>query len=330
MDWVADPEAPGAWLQESLRSSRSGDMHSVVPRGFPAYARVFHPAAVRSLPDRPVPTMDEWMRLPDDEQQRLAAQFDDREVSWTDTAGAFGTTMHALAQWNRIVRTPTDGDWRTRIAPDGREFTSPHEGEMSPELLALVAGHLAAHTTTPDDGFAAVWEGWGGLVGAFGEGNGRAFLTFTDAPVDQTEPAHEKVLRESFHDRFNNPFRKPRWHPGILDDEVSTGARLELPGRDHVLFQAAPAAFADPAWVLDAPWRDREAESHGFPPSAQHPSILWPADRAWVLVSEIDFDSTIVAGSHDLVRALCADERIEALPLREGADLYWDADDVNR
>jgi hypothetical protein len=48
------------------------------------------------------------------------------------------------------------------------------------------------------------------------------------------------------------------------------------------------------------------------------------------MVSEIDFDSTIVAGSPDLVRAICADERLEALPLPEGADLTWDADEVNR
>ena len=88
--------------------------------------------------------------------------------------------------------------------------------------------------------------------------------------------------------------------------------------------------FADPDWILRAPWRDREAESHGFAPDAEHPSILWPDDRAWVMVSEIDYDSTIVAGSTELVRALCADPSLEALPIREGSSLHWDADDLNR
>ncbi|WP_243728405.1 hypothetical protein [Microbacterium sp. BK668] len=88
--------------------------------------------------------------------------------------------------------------------------------------------------------------------------------------------------------------------------------------------------LADPAWIERVPWRDRESESEGFGPSAESPSLVWPADRAWVLVSEIDYDSTIVGGSSALVRALCTDGRLEALPLREGADLGWDADDVNR
>ncbi|MFE4229950.1 hypothetical protein ACFRJ8_18910 [Arthrobacter sp. NPDC056886] len=48
------------------------------------------------------------------------------------------------------------------------------------------------------------------------------------------------------------------------------------------------------------------------------------------MVTEIDFDSTVVAGSHELVSALVRDPAIEALPLNEGADLTWDADVPNR
>lgn len=112
-------------------------------------------------------------------------------------------------------------------------------------------------------------------------------------------------------------------------------AHLQLPQREHVLFAAPPRTFADPDWVAFVPWRDPStgsgtvAEKRSFPPSAQHPSLIWPADRAWILVSEIDFDSTIVAGSATLVSALCADERIEALPVPEGANLQGDADEVN-
>ena len=41
------------------------------------------------------------------------------------------------------------------------------------------------------------------------------------------------------------------------------------------------------------------------------------------MVTEIDFDSTIVAGSPELVAGLVADPAIEALELPEGADLSW-------
>lgn len=319
---MSDPSA-GAWLRERLDADYE-TMHGVVPRGFPAYARIFHPAIARSLPGRTIPTADELVRMPEPEQRALMAEFVDEPVSWAQTAAAFGTVLHPLAQWQRIVRTPPDGDWRTRIAPDGREFTAPMEGELDPTLLAAIAAHLVDHTQTPDAGFAALWEGRGGLLGFFGVTPSRSFLTFTD------DPNHQAMLERSAHDPFNNVFRRPTWQEGILSREISEGPRLDLPGRDHVLFSAPPRAFADPEWVLHVPWRDLPAEEHGFPPSGQSPSILWPEDRAWVMVSEVDYDSTIVAGSSALIEALCADEQLEALPLPEGAALTWDADAVNR
>ncbi|MEA1263749.1 hypothetical protein MicroSTF_11965 [Microbacterium sp. STF-2] len=322
MEWMSDPSA-GAWLRERLDADYE-TMHGVVPRGFPAYARIFHPAIARSLPGRTIPTADELVRMPEPEQRALMAEFVDEPVSWAQTAAAFGTVLHPLAQWQRIVRTPPDGDWRTRIAPDGREFTAPMEGELDPTLLATIAAHLVDHTQTPDAGFAALWEGRGGLLGFFGVTPSRSFLTFTD------DPNHQAMLERSAHDPFNNVFRRPTWQEGILSREISEGPRLDLPGRDHVLFSAPPRAFADPEWVLHVPWRDVPAEEHGFPPSAQSPSILWPEDRAWVMASEVDYDSTIVAGSSALIEALCADEQLEALPLPEGAALTWDADAVNR
>lgn len=309
MKWT-DDVSQGDWLRARLDESYD-TMHGVVPRGFAAYARVFHPASVRSGTSAEHPT------------------------TWAQVAAAFGTTMHPLAQWQSLVRTPPEGDWRTRIAPDGREFSAPMEGEIEPALLSPVAAHLSAHTGTPDEGIAAVWAGHGGLLGFFGETPSRAFLTFEG---EEGEPGldpgvdarHQQMLARSIHDPFNNVFRKPTWQQGILSDEVSKGPQLQLPGREYVLFSAAPAAFVDPNWVLDAPWRDREGEAHGFPPSAQHPNIIWPADHAWTLVSEIDFDSTIVAGSAELVAALCADPRLEAEPIPVNTDLSWQADGVNR
>lgn len=323
MRWEDDVEV-GGWIRDRLDPGFA-TMHGVVPRGFDAYARVFHPASVRSLTGGGVvPTSEELRALPDDDFDRTVASFHDEAVTWADTAVAFGTVLHPLAQWNRIVRTPAGEDWRHRHTPDGREFSAPIEGDLPPGILAHVAEHLVAHTTTPDDGIAGIWAGWGGLLGGYGPA-GRVFLTATDDPVE----AHAALLAESIHDPFNNPYQKAVWHDGILSREVSEGAHLELPQREHVLFAAPPRAFADPDWVAFVPWRDRALEERGIPPMAQHPSLIWPADRAWILVSEIDFDSTVVAGSAALIAALCADERIEALPLAEGASLQWDADEVN-
>ena len=48
------------------------------------------------------------------------------------------------------------------------------------------------------------------------------------------------------------------------------------------------------------------------------------------MVTEIDFDSTIVAGSPGLIAELITDPSIEAFQISERADLTQDADDVNR
>lgn len=322
MKWIAHP-SPGDWLRDRLDLGYD-TMHGVVPHGYAAYARVFHPASVRSLPDGPVPTHEEYDRMPPEEAATLYGRFIDESATWTDAAEAFGTQLHPLAQWQHLVRTPAGEDWRTRRSPDGREFTSPEEGAMPPELLAAVARHLLEATTTPDAGFTAVWEGWGGLLGHLGPAPSRAFFSFSD------EPAHQQMLQRSIHNPFEDAFRTPTWQPGILSEDISNGERLQLPGRGHVLFTAPPRVFTDPSWVLRAPWRDVEAEAHGFSPSAHHPSLIWPEDRAWVLVSEIDFDSTIVAGSTELVEAICADPAIEAMPVPENADLSSEADQVNR
>ncbi|HCJ48347.1 MAG TPA: hypothetical protein DHW40_03300, partial [Microbacterium sp.] len=97
--------------------------------------------------------------------------------------------------------------------------------------------------------------------------------------------------------------------------------------RDFVLFTGGVSAFTADDWTLSVPWRDLESETHGFPPNAQSPNLLWPADHAWVLVGEIDFDSTIVGGSAELVAALVADPGLEAAEIPADTVLGYDAPD---
>lgn len=287
MEWIADVSV-GDWLRERL-DDNWGDIHHFVPHGFEAYARIFHRPSVA-----------------------VADDSEGTSSTWAEAASAFGTTLHAQASWQRIVRTPVDEDWRERRADDGRSFSAPAEGELDVDTLRFVAAHLMAHTTTPDHGCAAVWEGWAGLVGFQGTAPTWSSLTSSE------DPNHELMLQQSIHNRFDNPFQRTSWQQGVLSDEISRGPRLSLPDRDHVLFSATPRTFTDPVWPDGAPWKEAPL------------SLLWPDDHAWVLVSEIDDDSTVVAGSADLIRAICADARVEALPIREGTDLSWDTDDINR
>ena len=334
MEWTSDVSA-GDWLRARLDEHLTANMHGVVPRGFPAYARIFHPA----YRDRPIG--QPWPPLPYDRHRRewdgfqaANPQIEEEPVTWTDAAVAFGTTMHELAQWHHLVdkHRQVQGEDGPRDAA-GWRYAEPRIGVLPADLVAVTAEHLAAHTATPDAGYVAVWEGWGGLLGFKCMGPSRAFFAFDGDPDATPDPAvarNNRMLGRSITDTFNNVFRRPTWQPGILSDEISKGPRLHLPGRGHVLFRGGVAELADPDWVLRVPWRDRDGEQHGFPPDAQSPSLIWPDDRAWVLVTEVDFDSTIVAGSPELVRALCADPRIEAHAIPADADLTWDGDPINR
>ncbi|WP_345800964.1 hypothetical protein AAIB33_16070 [Microbacterium sp. AZCO] len=193
------------------------------------------------------------------------------------------------------------------------------EGRIDPGVLAVVASHLAAHTGTPAI-HVGVWDGWGGLVGAFGVPPSPAVARSSAAGEDPADPAvlarHREMLARSIHDPFNNVFRRNVWLPGILSDEISRGPRLTLPYREHVLFRGTIDELRDASWAERVPWREPEA-----PQFTASPSLVWPDDRAWVVVTDVDADATVVAGAPALVRALCTDQRIEADPIAEGTSL---------
>lgn len=316
MEWTANVAA-GSWLAERLDEPWAHTIHDVVPRGFPGYARVLHPATR----DRPVGRP--WPGLPYaahrtawEEFQSARTEIDEERVSWAGAARAFGTASGPAAAWEEIVApgVVVENEDGPRD-PEGWRYHEPELGQLEPTTLAAVARHLAEHTGTPDDGHVAVWEGWGGMLGHSGPTPSRAFLQVGG------DARHRRLLSNLVPEGFRSPWAKDRWQPGILPDDVSRGPRLQLPHRSHVLFTGGASELTSPDWVLRAPWRDRDAESHGFEPSAHAPSLVWPADRAWVLVSEVDWHSSVVAGDADLVAAICTDPAIEAHAIPEGTAL---------
>ncbi|MEO8219223.1 MAG: hypothetical protein ABI563_00355 [Specibacter sp.] len=286
--------ACGAWLKP-LIDAKWHDMHAVVPRGFPAYVRIFHPA----WRDRPEDT-----RTWHGHEAPSECGMEDEVVGWSAVAEAFGKQMHALAQFDRLPgpKTPSMGS----LDAAGWRYSSPDLGNLAPDVLAAAAIHLCDHTGTPDQGVTAVWNGWGGL----GSSAGYVELSFSEGAADGQFVAGTATVGEGPGS-------------GLLPAEVVNGEALDLPGRSYYLFSTGPRFYTHPGWVNHAPW-------HHSPDSPQSPNILWPADRTWVLVSEIDLDSTVVAGSRELIAALAQDPAIEALVVQEGADLSWDADIPNR
>ena len=209
--------APGEWLKP-LMDTVCHDMHVVVPRGFPAYARIFHPVTR----DRPQDT-GTWHGHPRTDVFPL----DEEPVRWSAVAGAFGTKMHPLAQFHRLLgQAPSRQE---TFDSEGWRDPEPLTGNLAPDTLAAVAARLCEHTSTPTKGVTAIWEGWGGLTSSIGY----AQVTFSDdrTPVENTSDSAALNTGPGL---------------GLLPAEVVNGETLNLPGRAYYLFNAAPQFYRGP------------------------------------------------------------------------------------
>jgi hypothetical protein len=339
-EWVPDL-GRGKWLRP-MEAEPFGSILSVVPRGFEAYARVFHPVER----DRPR-DMKTWRDIDDathfDGVNYIEASLERERSTWAKAAASFGTAMHAEAQYARLVRR-NHSNLDSAIGVDGWRYGSTFEGRFDAASLTAASVVLARHTTTPDAGIAAIWEGWGGLVSSAGVVRFR-FESSDGAPARYTDEAAARIADPTFRGRLVSAARQgiagarsmiealpgrarpePKPGSGLLTREAAAGPRFDLhggTGRHYVLFEAGANAFADAAWPGRAPWVDEVNW-------AQSPSILWPDDHSWVLATEIDFDSTLVAGTTALIRELMQTRGLEVLPIRTDADLTRDGDMLNR
>ena len=103
----------------------------------------------------------------------------------------------------------------------------------------------------------------------------------------------------------------------MIEDALNA-PRLSLPGRDHLLFTGPLLTALDMGDQVTDDWFD-----------PQSPNLLWPADRSWCVASEIDFDSTLIAGPVQLIEAVLAAPALEAWEVHEDDDLSAVADHLN-
>lgn len=76
--------------------------------------------------------------------------------------------------------------------------------------------------------------------------------------------------------------------------------------------------------VYSGPLREAASES-----LAVAPNMIWPSDNRWLVASEYDFDSTLVGGSEDLIRALDDSPGLETWMVYPQDCLAEDADTRN-
>jgi hypothetical protein len=212
-------------------------------------------------------------------------------VSWAQVCELTGRIAHPLMQWHAISAAPQTGAQTESSSWPG---TAPEVGNLPSPLLAGVLEILAGFTADPGDCYHAVWDGWGWL-----HGSGTTIV--------------------SYHESVPPRFRAPPPAPPALPGEVLGGPRLSHPGRDYLLFHGPLQAAQNIGRHVAMDWR-----------LPQSPSLLWPADRSWLLATEIDFDSTLVGGSAELVTELLHATSLEAWPVRVDDDLSIDGDRINQ
>lgn len=257
--WTGDVSL-GAWIAPLL-GSFGGWVGSVVPRGFPAYARVLHPVQDR----------------------------DGRPSTWAAVCEVTDRIPHALMQWHSISTARVE-DGSGRAPSRGRDWDGdePQEGQLEPVALKRLCQVLADHTDPAVECRFALWEGYGWIHGS----PSVALLTWPGSTSSDVSPA--------------------------FGAEGMRGPRLHHPGREYLLFTGPLEAAANLGRWLTPDWFD-----------AQSPNLFWPADRSWCVATEIDFDSTIVAGSTALVDSILANPDLEAWPIDTGDTLTIDGDTVN-
>jgi hypothetical protein len=219
-----------------------------------------------------------------------ATDGDGNHVTWAEVARRLGRTAHREMQWHQLVGTAdTYGIEGSRWSG-----SNPSLGELELEELDRLCALLAEHTPDPEHCY-------------FG-------LCVINSQLGRN-----------------------------LSGAEASRSLLELPlGRDHAILAGPLSAVdklidTDTSGVAWAYYVEPGEEPPTEPPEPdftdpfwrQAPHLIWPADRSWIVVSEVDFDSTLVGGTRELVDALVAYPDLEVSEVDPDTSLAAFSDKIN-
>lgn len=164
---------------------------SIVPRGFPSYARVLHPVEEDDKP----PTR------------------------WTDVCAVTDRQPHALMQWESIS-IPHVPDGTVDNSNGSRwEGDVPRIGSLTPRALKTVCELLGAYTAPDVEVYFGLWDGYGWL-----HGGGAVVMSWSgNSQQDEAAAALQEPSPPAFDDLI---MTGPRLHHPHRDYLVFTGPLL--------------------------------------------------------------------------------------------------------
>jgi hypothetical protein len=169
----------------------------------------------------------------------------------------------------------------------------PSRGDMDPSSFKHLCDVLAQFTTTPELCYIGIWTGL-------------AWQTTRQFSGDDDGSQGSTLVRDG--------------QSALSEGETNLRVLEAPPGRGRSYrIVAGPLSEAD---------KIRDPDEVYLSPTS--PNLLWPADRSWCLATEIDFDSTIVGGSAQMVESIRRVEELEASRIGVDDSLTAKADRINR
>jgi hypothetical protein len=122
------------------------------------------------------------------------------------------------------------------------------------EQLRAVLAALTRHTSTPDDCYFCLWDGWGSDI----EGGDGARILDNRTGIVQRGP----------------------WIAPAFPRAVLRGPKVVIPNRAYFLFHGSVSDFGE--WGAAEEWPGQPRLD------MPHPAFVWPADHAWCVARDVD------------------------------------------
>lgn len=232
------------------------------------------------------------------------------------------------AAYARIFHPASDSEWNSvRWAEVAKAVgTTPHREMQWHAILGLGDADQLQGSYSPDDGGGVKWAGSDPPVGGM---DIETLDALCEVLADHTDDAAHCFFGlctiQSWLDSFSAEKLRPL---------------LKLPhGRDHIVLTGPLSAVDQIMYDWSGSLRmTLVAKQSDEPPPKPDPAeflqrgapnLIWPADRTWLVASEVDFDSTLVGGSAELIEAIVGSSKLEAWKVEPTDSLADDADKIN-
>lgn len=201
---------------------------------------------------------------------------------------------HSAVPWEQLVGFGAAGleaYARLRFVPDpvrpGQGENDAVREEWRDHQLPILFEVLATATTTPDDCFFCVWDGFGQTDVVDDDD-----ALYVDAGTD---PA------------LFDPDARPGWKPApVTSSSAPWAPQVVVPHRRYWMFRGPLADVG--SWDDAADW-PRPSRLDGATPA-----FVWPADRAWCFAWDVDSHWAGLGGTPSTISELASDTRLDVVP----------------